>query len=196
MSEGAYGLRTGRALSDEEETFSRLIASGESASDSYRLAFPDRTDNAASIWAHASVMRSRLGHRITFHQRQIQARRDAVGHDSIASKLELEQFATRALRAPLALTPEESDLIQEITTTTRECEDGSTILKKTVKVPAKGDMMTQLAKLAGHYAPAQLEVKATAVSSVFASVRGNNHALDDAGEVIECVTEDYSALLD
>lgn len=179
---------------EAQERFSFLVANGESAVDSHIQAFPELTENRATRWVMASLLRAKMGHRIAFHRVKIQAARDAFGHESIASKLELEQFHTRTLRAPLSLTELESDLIQEITTTTRKDADGGETVKQVVKLPSKQGATQELAKLAGHYASEKLDVTGSVeITGIFANVRRSNGiVLDEMGE---CET-DYSAMLE
>lgn len=187
-------LPTVCAITEAEETFARHVASGENGSSAYRLAWPDRTDKAATIWNHSQVVRARVGWRITELQKLIAEAREKRGHVSIASKLELEQFATRALRAPLALLERESDLIHKITTTTREDERGITT-KETIEAVGKVDALRELAKLAGHYAAEKIDVGSEQLTGIFAAVRGSPRVLDETGEVVD-VVRDYSHLLD
>lgn len=193
-SGGPVAVHMPDICTEAQERFSFLIANGESAVDSHFQAFPDLTENRATRHVMASLLRAKVGHRIAFHRARVQAERDKFGHESIASKLELEQFHTRAMRAPLALTELDSDLIQEITTTTRRDADGSETIKQTVKLPSKQGATQELAKLAGHYASERLDVTGSVeITGVFSKVRQSNGiVLDEMGE---CIT-DYSALLD
>lgn len=179
-----------------QESFCWAIANGQSAVDAWRKSFPERVErmeSGRSIYSRAYELRQKVGWRITQIRAQIARERDRLGHESIASKLELEQYATRALRTPLAEMGRDSDLLQEIVTTTRVDKDGGETVKETVKSVNKLGALGELAKLAGHYAAQKLDVGGNLqVSGLFASV-----AMASGGDtVVECDIPDYSALLD
>lgn len=178
----------------QKERFSWLLANGVSAIESYCDAFPDVSHHPKTAYSQACRLRAEMGPRIAHHRARVKAAFASTGDESIAGDVELAQFHSRVIRAPLALTELESDLIQEITTTTRTDASGAETVKQVVKLPAKMTAAQELAKLAGLYASEKVELGGIVeFTSIFSKARQSNGIILD--EMGECII-DYSALLD
>jgi len=159
-----------KVLVHPEEMFCRLVATGSSATDAYREAFPNWSSIDQTVWPRASKLRDKFGTRI--EELKAELKKQTV-QPWIADSVELLQFHTRNIRTPLAEVPEDSDLIQEITRTYEggqrgklkrgPADEGNEIIApvkvtEKVKLVSKMDSAREIAKINGHYAKQEIEV--------------------------------------
>lgn len=161
----------------DEEKFARLVASGLSQSEAYRRTYPGKV-KANTVWSNASTLHSKVSQRVV----ELRATMEAAGEDKewVASKTELMQYLTRAVRTPLADINEDSDLCQESTTTTGE--RGDTVKLKAVPKLAA---VSQLAAMAGYVsqAPQQLHLHNHTTSNL--TINSDSALAELMGELLE-----------
>lgn len=177
-----------RPVSRKHRAFCRAVANGMVQAEAYRR-------YVSSAGEHANKMGWALAHRfketIAIHRTKLES---LAEHASIASKFELMQYLTRAVRTPIVHIDEHSDLCQERIIIETEVEsqsdevegganDGATIKDNithtTLKLKSvnKLDAASQLSKLAGYDAP-QLHqhqhLHAVVDTPAIAMLRGRN----------------------
>lgn len=131
----------------KDELFALNVASGMSQSDAYRLAF-NPTAPPAQVWARSSEAMSKEGVRARVGELRHELATAADGNPGVASKLELMQYLTRAIRTPLSEIDEHSDLAQEVKVI--ESDLGKTIQIKAVN---KLGAVQQVSSIAQYTAP-------------------------------------------
>ena len=130
--------------------FCMAVANGEAQVPAYRK-YVSKRATPASAAGLASRIACHFGAYIASLRRRIA---DQIEHHSIASKVELLQWHTRAIRTPAELAATaDSDLATVTVTTT---PDGP-VTK--IQGPSKADHAQAIAKLAGFDAPQQVQVE-------------------------------------